>query len=112
MRIRTTPISAIVLGMALALALAACTHKVVSTGDQHTVDVYPDEDTYKKIAQMKDQGGVAGMLGGMGQSLAAHKVDNNTPVKIISSDDLGSQVEILDGASKGMKGFVPKANVD
>jgi len=48
----------------------------------------------------------------MGENLAAGKLDNQTPVKIISGDDLGSNVEVSDGPSKGMKGFVPKANLD
>ena len=94
------------------LILAGCSHKLVPTEGQTQVSIYPDEDTYKKLAQMKAQGGVAGMLSGMGENLAAGKLDPNTPVNIISSDDLGSNVEVSDGPSKGMKGFVPKANVD
>ncbi len=100
------------LALGALLLLAGCSHKVIATEGQTQVAIYPDEDTYKKLAQMKAQGGVAGMLGGMGENLAAGKLDTNTPVKIISSDDLGSQVEVSDGPSKGMKGFVPKANVD
>jgi hypothetical protein len=94
------------------LVLAGCSHKLVATEGQTQVAIYPDEDTYKKLAQMKAQGGVAGMLGGVGENLAAGKLDNETPVKILSSDALGSQIEVTEGPSKGMKGFVPKANVD
>ncbi len=110
MRLSTLRMSAIAL--AAAVMLAGCGHKVHATGNDNTVAVYPDEDTYKKIAQMKSQGGVAGMFGGLGQSLAAKQVDNNTPVRIISSDDLGAQIEVTDGVNKGMQGFVAKANVD
>ena len=110
MRLSTLRMSAIAL--AAAVMLAGCGHKVRATGNDNTVAVYPDEDTYKKIAQMKSQGGVAGMFGGLGQSLAAKQVDNNTPVRIISSDDLGAQIEVTDGVNKGMQGFVAKANVD
>ena len=94
------------------LAVAGCSHKLVPSEGQTQIQIFPDEDTYKKLAQMKAQGGVAGMLGGVGENLAAGKLDAGTQVNIISSDDLGSQVEVSDGPSKGMKGFVPKANVD
>jgi precorrin-4 methylase len=110
MRVWTIIISAAALGATL--AIVGCGHKVIATGGEHSVSLYPDEDTYKKLAQMKGQGGVAGMLGGLGENLATNKVDSNTPVKIIYKDDLGAQVEVTDGPSKGAKGFVPKANLD
>ncbi len=108
------PLTIIIVGFAIgtALALAGCGHKLVATTGEKTVSIYPDEDTFKKIAQMKGEGGVAGMFGGLGESLATKKVANDTPVKIISSDDLGSEIEILDGSDKGQKGFVPRQNVD
>lgn len=102
----------IVVAAMAAVMLAGCGHKLRATGNDSTVALYPDEDTYKKIAQMKSEGGVAGMLGGLGQNLATKQIDNNTPVRIISSDDLGAQVEITDGVAKGTKGFVAKANVN
>jgi hypothetical protein len=107
LRIRSAAIALVALMM-----LGGCSHKLVATEGQTQVSIYPDEDTYKKLSQMKAQGGVAGMLSGMGENLAAGKLDNQTPVKIISSDELGSNIEVSDGPSKGMKGFVPKANVD
>ncbi|HKN01676.1 MAG TPA: hypothetical protein VJX23_14260 [Candidatus Binataceae bacterium] len=110
MQIRRIIFPAIALGAVL--LLAGCSHKLVATEGQTQVPVYPDEDTYKKLSQMKAQGGVAGMLGGMGESLASGKVDNKTPVNIISSDDLGAQIEVTDGPNKGLKGFAAKANVD
>ena len=100
------------IALAAPILLGGCSHKVVAGEGQTQVSIYPDEDTYRKLSQMKAQGGVAGMLSGMGENLATGKLDNNTPVRIISSDDLGSSVEVSDGPSKGMKGFVPKANVD
>jgi hypothetical protein len=108
------PLTIIIVGVAVgaALALAGCGHRLVATSGEKTVSIYPDEDTFKKIAQMKGEGGIAGMFGGLGESLATKKVANDTPVKIISSDDLGSEVEILDGKDKGQKGFVPRQNVD
>jgi hypothetical protein len=108
------PLTIIIAGIAVgtALALAGCGHKLVTTSGEKTVSIYPDEDTYKKIEQMKGAGGVAGMFGGLGESLATKRVANDTPVKILSSDDTGSEVEILNGSEQGQKGFVPKENVD
>ena len=109
MRLRSATTIAIVL--ATALTVAGCGHKVVASPGETTVAVYPDEDTWRKLAQMKSQGGVVGMLGGLGAGLATKQVDNNTPVKIISSDEAGSKIEVLDGANKGLTGFVPKENL-
>jgi hypothetical protein len=64
-----------------------------------------------KLVDLKKQGGVGGMIGGLGEGLAAKQVDNNTPVRVIRSDEKGSQVEVLDGAFKGMNGFVAQDNV-
>ena len=109
---RVPTIVACTFALGAALALAGCGHKLVATGKDTTVNIFPDEDTYKKLANLRTQGGVAGMLGGLGENLATQKVDDRTKVQIISSDDLGSQVEVTDGPAKGVKGFVPKDNVD
>jgi ABC-type oligopeptide transport system substrate-binding subunit len=95
------------------LLLAGCGHKLVATGGESTVSVYPDKSTFDKLQSVKQQGGaIGGMIGGMGENLVSKKVDDKTPVKIISSDDKGAEVEILDGPNKGMQGYVGKANVD
>jgi hypothetical protein len=52
------------------------------------------------------------MLGGLGTNFVAKKVDNGAPVKVLASDDDGYTIEVLDGASKGMRGYVSKDNVD
>jgi hypothetical protein len=110
MRISTVIICAAVIGAML--GLVACGHKLVAHNGDSTVAVYPDENTFVKLTELKKQGGVVGgVIGGVGEGLAAKQVDNNTPVRIISSDERGSQVEILDGAFKGMHGFVPADNV-
>lgn len=108
------PLTIIIAGVLVgaALALAGCGHKLVATSGEKTVAIYPDEDTYKKIEQMKGEGGVAGMFGGLGESLATKQVSNDTPVKILFSDNFGSEIEVLEGSEKGQRGFVPKANVD
>jgi hypothetical protein len=109
MRISTVVICAFVIGGAF--ALAGCGHKLVAHNGESTVAVYPDEDTFVKLVDLKKQGGVGGMIGGLGEGLATKQVDNNTPVRIIRSDEKGAQVEVLDGAFKGMQGFVPQDNV-
>ncbi|HYA36510.1 MAG TPA: hypothetical protein VEF03_12870 [Candidatus Binataceae bacterium] len=98
--------------IAVSIFAAGCGHKLVASAGEPTVSVYPDEDTWQKVADLKKQGGMAGMIGGFGQSLAAKQVEDKTPVNIISSDDKGSVIEITDGPNKGVKGFVPKGNVD
>lgn len=110
MRPSTIIICAIALGTSL--AMLGCGHKLVAHNGENTVAVYPDEETFTKLSNLKNQGGVVGgMIGGLGEGLAAKQVDNNTPVRIVSKDDKGAQVEVLDGAFKGMHGFVPKDNV-
>jgi transcription antitermination factor NusG len=110
MRTSTIIICAIVLGVSL--AILGCGHKLVAPQGQRSVAVYPDEDTWKKLAQMKQQGGMAGMIGGLGENLAAKQVDDKTPVKIISKDTEGAKVEVTDGPFKGMQGFVPRESLD
>jgi hypothetical protein len=94
-----------------ALSFAACGHKLVAHNGESTVAVYPSEETFSRLTDLKKEGGVGGLIGGVGAGLATRPVDNNTPVKIISRDDKGAQIEVLDGASKGLQGFVAKDNV-
>ena len=110
MRPSTIIVCAIAVGASL--AVLGCGHKLVAARGERTVAIYPDEDTWKKIAQMKQQGGMTGMLGGLGENFAAKQVDDKTPVRIITSDTEGSKVEVTDGPFKGTQGFVPRENVD
>ncbi len=98
--------------IAMAIVAAGCSHRVVASAGEHTVKVYPDQATYDKVAKMKGEGGAMGMLGGIGANLAAKEVDDQTPVRIVASNDEGSVVEVTDGPFKGLKGFVPKQNID
>src|SRR5260370_350967 len=69
MRISTLVICAFVIGGAL--ALAGCGHKLVAHNGESTVAVYPDENTFIKLTDLKKQGGVVGgMIGGLGEGLA------------------------------------------
>jgi ABC-type oligopeptide transport system substrate-binding subunit len=98
--------------MLAALALAGCGHKLVAHGGDTTVAVYPDKASFERLKNLQSQGGPAGMIGGLGASLVAKKVDNGTPIKVISSDEDGYQIEVLDGANKGISGYVSKDSVD
>jgi hypothetical protein len=110
MRPSTIIICAIAIGTSL--AMLGCGHKLVAHNGESTVALYPDENTFVKLTKLKNQGGpVGGAIAGLGEGLATKQVDNNTPVKIINSDDKGAQVEVLDGAYKGMHGFVPNDNI-
>jgi hypothetical protein len=104
--------SLILAALAMAIVAAGCSHRVVANPDEHTVKVFPDQATYDKVAKMKSQGGAMGMLGGIGANLAAKEIDDQTPVRIVTSNDEGSVVEVTDGPFKGVTGFVPRQNVN
>jgi hypothetical protein len=100
-------------------AVAACQsaqsivpHKLVATGNQHSIALYPDEHTYLKVSRMQQQGGVEGMAGDVGKNFTALAIDDQTPVTIESSDENGAAVEIAQGPMKGQSGFVAKQNVE
>jgi len=57
MRISRLILTALLLG--LSIAAAACQHRLVAAPGETSVAIYPDEDTYKKIADLKKQGGMA-----------------------------------------------------
>lgn len=102
---------------ALILSVAACQkpviqHKLVATGGSHTVPLYPDEATYLKVAHKAQESGVTGMVGNVQKDFTAKQIDDQTPVKIISSDDNGDEVQITQGPMAGQAGFVAKQNVD
>jgi len=91
---------------AIALAATGCkesasNHKLVGTDGKHSVAVYPDEATYQTASRQP-----------AGTSANAQQVDDQTPVVIISADDNGAVVQIIDGPMKGQNGFVPKDNVN
>ena len=104
--------SLILAALAIAMVAGGCSHRVVANPGEHTVKVFPDQATYDKVAKMKSQGGAMGMLGGIGANLAAKEIDDQTPVRIVTSNDEGSVVEVTDGPFKGVTGFVARQNVN
>lgn len=102
---------------ALVLIAAGCqkpvlTHKLVVTGNQHSVPMFSDENDYLKYSRMKQEGGIQGMVGDIGKKFAAKDIDDQTPVKIVSSDDNGAVIQITEGPMRGQTGFVAKQNID
>jgi hypothetical protein len=107
--VRLSACIGVVLGV---LLLAGCGHKLVAAHGEHTVAVYPDKTAFDRVQSMKKMGGPVGMLGGLGENLVSRKVNDQTPVRVISTDPEGAQVEVLGGPDKGLKGFVAKENLD
>ena len=87
-------------------------HKLVATGNQHSVPMYPDELSYLHTSHEKQSGGLEGVVGDVKQKVEAKQLDDQTPIQIVSSDDYGAVVTITDGPMKGQSGFVPKQNID
>ncbi len=109
----------LVLGTIFSMAIIGCqqpirpaiSHKLVVTGNQHSVPVYPDEQTYLHTSHEKLEGGLVGVVGDVKEHLAA-KLDDQTPIEIVASDDNGAVITVIDGPMKGATGFVAKQNVD
>ena len=100
------------MGLFAACQRPVLTHKLVVTGNQHSVPLYSDEHTYLDVSHEKQQGGVEGMAGEVRNKFSAREIDDQTPVKIVSSDDNGAVIEIIEGPMKGQSGFVAKQNLD
>jgi hypothetical protein len=94
------------LAAVIAIAAAGCresraNHKLVSTDGKHSVLLYPDETTYQKVSHQPADA-----------DRNAQPVDDQTPVVIISTDDSGAVVQIIEGPMTGKSGFVTKGNLD
>ncbi|MGH8012108.1 MAG: hypothetical protein ACREQ4_06405 [Candidatus Binataceae bacterium] len=105
-------LAVIAVAVVIAFATVGCTHKLVATGNSKSIPLYTNEDTYLKLSKLQQQGGVEGMMGNLGASFSAKQIDNQTPVKILSSDSNGAMVQITSGPLRGQSGFVAKRNVD
>ncbi|MBV8139014.1 MAG: hypothetical protein JO121_25810 [Deltaproteobacteria bacterium] len=105
--------------VASAFAVVACqggepivSHKLVASANQHSVPMYPDEQTYLRVSRMQQQGGIEGMAGAVRKNFIAWAIDDQTQVTVVSSDENGAVVEIAQGPMKGHSGFVAKQNID
>jgi hypothetical protein len=94
-----------------ALFLAGCQHHLVAAPGDTTVAIYPDRQTYDKLADLKKSGPLGQLASGLGKGVETKTVDDKTPVKILSSDDEGDTIEVTDGPNAGTSGFVPKNSV-
>jgi hypothetical protein len=110
--------TSILIGSLSLIAIAGCNrqsviaHKLVATGGRHQVALYPDEPTYLKVSQRAQQGGVNGLIGNAQQDLSAKQIDDQTTVRVLSSDNNGAEVQIVQGPMKGTVGFVASQNLD
>jgi hypothetical protein len=95
-----------------AFSLAGCSHKLVGRGGETTVSVFPTKKDFDNVMSMKSRGGAEGMVGGLGETFMAKKVAENTPVKVLSSDSEGDEIQVLEGPNAGLRGYVAKDNVD
>ena len=108
-------IARIVLAVVLVSAvfsITGCSHKLVGHGGEATVSVFANKKDFDNVMSMKSRGGAEGIVGGLGESIMAKKVAENTHVKILSSDSEGGEIEVLDGPYAGLRGYVAKDNVD
>ncbi len=94
------------------LLVAGCQHHLVAAPGDNTVAIYPDRQTYDKLAELKKSGPLGQLASGLGKGVEAKNVDDKTPVKVLSSDDEGDMIEVSDGPNKGVSGFVPKNSVN
>jgi len=93
-------------------SITGCGHKLVGRGGETTVSVFPTKKDFDTVMSLKSQGGAQGMVGGLGETFMAKKVAGNTPVKVLSSDSEGYEVQVLQGPNAGLLGYVAKDNVD
>ena len=96
----------------VALLVAGCQHHLVAAPGDTTVAIYPDRQTYDKLADLKKQGALGALASGLGKGVESKNVDDKTSVNVISSDDEGDVIEVVDGPNKGVSGFVPKNAVN
>jgi hypothetical protein len=83
------------------------THRLVVNGNQHSVPMYTDEQTFLKISRMRQESGIKGMAGKAGNAFVAKSIDDRTPVIVLTSDDKGALVKITDGPMKGRPALSP-----
>jgi len=111
-RRRIVKITVAVTLMCVLLGSAGCGHELVGRGGETAVNVFSSKKDFENLMSMKSRGGAEGIVGGLGETLMAKKVAENTPVKILSSDPEGDDIQVLEGPNAGLRGYVAKDNVD
>ena len=96
----------------VALCIAGCQHRLVAAPGENTVAIYPDRQTYDKLSELKKSGPLGQLASGLGKGVESKAVDDKTLVNVLSSDDEGDVIEVVDGPNKGVSGFVPKNSVN
>jgi len=94
------------------MSITGCGHKLVAHNGETTVSVFQSKKDFDNVISMKSHGGAEGMVGGLGETFMAKKVDENTPVKVFSSDVEGAEIEVLKGPNAGLHGYVAKDNIN
>lgn len=108
---RIVRIAAAVTLIVALFGIAGCSHKLIGRGDETTVSVFPTKKDFDNVMSMKSRGGAEGMVGGLGETFMAKKVAENTPVKVLSADSEGDDIQVLQGPDAGLRGYVAKDNV-
>jgi hypothetical protein len=109
---RIVEIAGAVVLISLIIGIAGCTHKLIGRGGETTVHVFSSKKDFESVMSMKSRGGAEGIFGGLGETFMAKQVAENTPVKILSSDSEGADIQVLEGPNAGLRGYVAKDNVD
>jgi hypothetical protein len=114
-KVRKGRISSGLLALLLVPLMAGCSHKLVAHNGETTVSVYTNKEQFDKLQSLKSQGsdgGLGGIVSGIGESMLTRRIDNDTPVKVLLTDDEGAMIEVTDGPEKGLEGYVAKDNLD
>lgn len=94
------------------LGMVGCTHKLIGRGGETTVNVFSSKKDFENVMSMKSRGGAEGIVGGLGETFMAKKVAENTPVKILTSDSEGAEIQVIEGPDAGLRGYVAKDNLN
>ena len=112
LRIFATAALCMAIGVVAACEKPVLTHKLAVTRNQQSMPLYSDEQSYLDVSREKQQGGVEGTAGDVRNKFSAGQIDDQTPVKIVSSDNNGAVIIITKGPMKGESGFIAKQNLD
>ncbi|MBV8054806.1 MAG: hypothetical protein JO071_06140 [Deltaproteobacteria bacterium] len=110
--VRIVRIAAAITLMGTLVSIIGCSHKLVGRGGETTISVFASKKDFDNVMSLKSRGGAEGMMGGFGETFMAQKVASDTPIKVLSSDSEGCEIQVLQGPNAGLRGYVAKDNVD